>query len=66
MEPATLRRHIQRGTYNVESAKAVFDDCFMAYVSYVDYGLPQCLPMIPLIKKEEDEEDEVDKSFLGD
>ncbi|RDW59321.1 pyridoxamine 5'-phosphate oxidase family protein [Aspergillus mulundensis] len=56
MEPASLRRHTQRGTYDIESAKAVFDDCFTAHVSYVDKGLPQCLPMIALVMKEEAEE----------
>ncbi|KAL4784443.1 hypothetical protein BJX76DRAFT_367645 [Aspergillus varians] len=56
MEPASLRRHAQRGTYDIESAKAVFDDCFIAHVSYVDKGLPQCLPMIALVQEEADEE----------
>lgn len=56
MEPAHLRRHTQRGTYDIESAKAIFDDCFVAHVSYVDNGLPQCLPMIALVTKEEDDE----------
>ncbi|CAI7598879.1 unnamed protein product [Penicillium glandicola] len=65
MEQATLRRHAQRGTYDIESAKAIFDDCFIAHVSYVDKGLPQCLPMIALVKKEENEEDEETKSSLG-
>ncbi|KAJ0415574.1 hypothetical protein BJY00DRAFT_256608, partial [Aspergillus carlsbadensis] len=54
MEPAPLRRHTQRGSYDIESAKAVFDDCYMAHVSYIDNGLPQCLPMIALVTEEED------------
>ncbi|KAL4951938.1 hypothetical protein BDW69DRAFT_201071 [Aspergillus filifer] len=54
MEPALLRRHGQRGSYDIESAKAVFDDCYMAHVAYVDNGLPQCLPMIALVTTEED------------
>lgn len=66
MEPATLRRHTQRGTYDFQSAKAVFDECFIAHVSYVDHGLPQCLPMIALIKKEEDEDDEDAETSLSD
>ncbi|KAL4793889.1 hypothetical protein BDV19DRAFT_390650 [Aspergillus venezuelensis] len=52
MEPALLRRHGQRGSYDIESAKAVFDDCYMAHVAYVDNGLPQCLPMIALVATE--------------
>ncbi|KAL2817074.1 hypothetical protein BDW59DRAFT_182346 [Aspergillus cavernicola] len=60
MQPATLRRHTQRGTYDIESAKAVFDDCFIAHVSYVDNGLPHCLPMIALVKEEEEEDEDND------
>ncbi|KAL4959575.1 pyridoxamine 5'-phosphate oxidase family protein [Aspergillus stella-maris] len=56
MEPALLRRHGQRGSYDIESAKAVFDDCYMAHVAYVDNGLPQCLPMIALITTEKGHE----------
>ncbi len=48
MKPAELRRHQQRGQYDLASVSAVFDDTFMAHVSYVDNGLPQCLPMIAL------------------
>ncbi|KAJ5676044.1 FMN-binding split barrel [Penicillium macrosclerotiorum] len=55
MEPATLRRNTHRGTYDIASAKAVFDDCFIAHVSYIDKGLPQCLPMVALVRKEVDE-----------
>ncbi|CAH0036335.1 unnamed protein product [Clonostachys solani] len=49
MQPATLRRHGQRGTYDLESVKDVFDNCFIAHVSYVVDGLPACMPMIALI-----------------
>ncbi len=52
MEPAKLRRHEQRGKYDIESIKAVFEDTFMSHVSYVDNGLPQCLPMIALFRCE--------------
>lgn len=57
MEPAFLRRHGQRGVYDLESAKAVFDDCFMAHVSYVVDGLPACMPMIALIMNDPEEEE---------
>ena len=65
MEPATLRRHTQRGTYDIESAKAVFDDCFIAHVSYIDKGLPQCLPMIALVKQEEQENENEEQDPAG-
>ncbi|VUC26930.1 unnamed protein product [Clonostachys rosea] len=52
MQPATLRRHGQRGTYDLESVKDVFDNCFIAHVSYVVDGLPACMPMIALIMDE--------------
>ncbi|CAI6093134.1 unnamed protein product [Clonostachys chloroleuca] len=52
MQPATLRRHGQRGTYDLESAKNVFDDCFIAHVSYVVDGLPVCMPMIALVMED--------------
>ncbi|KAL2839742.1 hypothetical protein BJY01DRAFT_250342 [Aspergillus pseudoustus] len=58
MEPSLLRRHTQRGAYDIESAKAVFDDCYLAHVAYVDNGLPQCLPMIALVAAEDDEEEQ--------
>ncbi|KUJ19345.1 uncharacterized protein LY89DRAFT_695918 [Mollisia scopiformis] len=48
MQPSELRRHQNRGRYDLESVSSVFDDTFMAHVSYVDNGLPQCLPMIAL------------------
>lgn len=48
MEPAKLRRHENRGAYDIDSVALVFADSFMAHVSYVDNGLPQCLPMIAL------------------
>ncbi|CZR69325.1 related to flavin-nucleotide-binding protein [Phialocephala subalpina] len=48
MKPAELRRHQNRGKYDLESVSSVFADSFMAHVSYVDDGLPQCLPMIAL------------------
>ncbi|PVH82423.1 flavin-nucleotide-binding protein [Cadophora sp. DSE1049] len=51
MKPSELRRHQQRGTYDLESVSSVFADTFMAHVSYVDNGLPQCLPMIALFHK---------------
>jgi nitroimidazol reductase NimA-like FMN-containing flavoprotein (pyridoxamine 5'-phosphate oxidase superfamily) len=50
MEPARLRRHEQRGKYDTESLEAVFSDTFISHVSYVDNGLPQCLPMIVLFR----------------
>ncbi|KAL3483281.1 hypothetical protein BJX62DRAFT_249626 [Aspergillus germanicus] len=62
MEPAILRRHTQRGSYDIESAKAVFDDCYMAHVAYIDNGLPQCLPMIALVTEEEEEHEETNGS----
>ncbi|KAK7210727.1 hypothetical protein V2G26_017905 [Clonostachys chloroleuca] len=52
MQPATLRRHGQRGTYDLESAKDVFDDCFIAHVSYVVDGLPACMSMIALVMED--------------
>ncbi|OJJ50403.1 hypothetical protein ASPZODRAFT_139700 [Penicilliopsis zonata CBS 506.65] len=51
MQPATLRRHTQRGTYEVAALAGVFRECFLAHVSYVDDGLPQCLPMIALFEE---------------
>ncbi|KAL3461770.1 hypothetical protein BJX64DRAFT_151575 [Aspergillus heterothallicus] len=57
MEPSLLRRHTQRGFYDIDSAKAVFDDCYLAHVAYVDNGLPQCLPMIALVTQEEDDDE---------
>lgn len=51
MKPSELRRHQQRGSYDLESVSSVFDDTFMAHVSYVDKGSPQCLPMIALFYK---------------
>ena len=51
MKPSELRRHQQRGSYDLESVSSVFDDTFMAHVSYVDKALPQCLPMIALFHK---------------
>ncbi|KAF4122275.1 hypothetical protein GMORB2_7267 [Geosmithia morbida] len=53
MEPAYLRRNINQGTYDIESVKAVFDDSFIAHVSYVDNGLPACMPMIALVSEED-------------
>lgn len=58
MEPATLRRYTERGAYDIESARAVFDDCFIAHVAYVDDGLPACQPMLTLIREEEEEEEQ--------
>ncbi|KAI1625619.1 hypothetical protein EDD37DRAFT_625173 [Exophiala viscosa] len=51
MEAARLRRHEQRGKYDVDSIEAVFADIFFSHVSYVDDGLPQCLPMIALFRR---------------
>ncbi|EGC45424.1 conserved hypothetical protein [Histoplasma capsulatum var. duboisii H88] len=56
MKPAELRRHRERGRYDASSIRAVFSDCFMAHVSYVDGGLPQCLPMIALFRCEDEGE----------
>ncbi|KAL4936094.1 hypothetical protein BDV06DRAFT_233733 [Aspergillus oleicola] len=55
MEPSLLRRHTQRGAYDIESAKPVFDDCYMAHVAYVDNGLPHTFDT------QRDSPDEVDK-----
>lgn len=52
MEAARLRRHEQRGKYDVDSIEAVFADTFISHVSYIDDGLPQCLPMIALFRRE--------------
>ena len=52
MEPALLRRFGERGRYELADAQAVFDDAFIAHVSYVDGGLPACQPMIALIREE--------------
>ncbi|PGH02641.1 hypothetical protein GX51_04524 [Blastomyces parvus] len=56
MQPAELRRHKERGRYDAESVRSVFSDTFMAHVSYIDDGLPQCLPMIALFRCEEEGE----------
>ncbi|KLJ11248.1 hypothetical protein EMPG_09241 [Blastomyces silverae] len=56
MQPAELRRHKERGSYDAGSIGSVFSDTFMAHVSYVDDGLPQCLPMIALFRCEEEGE----------
>lgn len=53
--PAKLRRHENRAAYDLDSASSIFSDCFMAHVSYIDKGLPQCLPMIALLATFEDE-----------
>lgn len=58
LEPATLRRYQERGLYDVASAKAVFDDSFIAHVSYIDDGYPACQPMLTLIREEDVEEGE--------
>ncbi|BDD61438.1 hypothetical protein MPDQ_001165 [Monascus purpureus] len=54
MEPSTLRRQSERATYDVNAVAAIFSDSFFAHVSYVDEGLPQCLPMIALFRVEGD------------
>lgn len=59
MEPAKLRRHEQRGKYDVESVQKVFADTFISHVSYVDNGLPQCVPMIALFRCVGDNQDPV-------
>ncbi|KKZ64381.1 hypothetical protein EMCG_09638 [[Emmonsia] crescens] len=56
MQPAELQRHKERGRYDADSISSVFSDTFMAHVSYVDGGLPQCLPMIALFRCEEEGE----------
>ncbi|KAK2802849.1 hypothetical protein FQN51_004111 [Onygenales sp. PD_10] len=48
MQPSELRRHKDRGRYDTESISALFSDTYMAHVSFIDNGLPQCLPMIAL------------------
>jgi uncharacterized protein len=48
MKPSELRRHKDRGSYDINSIEGVFSSSFIAHVSYVDNGLPQCLPMIAL------------------
>ncbi|CAG9941557.1 unnamed protein product [Clonostachys rosea f. rosea IK726] len=65
MQPATLRRHGQRGTYDLKSVKDVFDDCFISHVSYAVDGLPACMPMIALIM-EDPEADTLRSSELGE
>ncbi|CAK7216778.1 hypothetical protein SBRCBS47491_002943 [Sporothrix bragantina] len=65
LEPATLRRYQERGLYDVASAKKVFDDSFIAHVSYIDDGFPACQPMLALIREEwEDAEGEEPKNEL--
>lgn len=54
MEPAELRRHTQRGVYDIETARAVFDDTFIAHVSYIVDGAPACMPMIALVLDDEE------------
>ncbi|PGH17469.1 hypothetical protein AJ79_01069 [Helicocarpus griseus UAMH5409] len=56
MQPAELRRHNERGKYDADSISSVFSDTFMAHVSYIDDGLPQCLPMIALFRSEDEGE----------
>jgi uncharacterized protein len=50
MEPAKLRRHEARGQYDVDAVQKVFAETFISHVTYVDNGLPQCLPMIALFR----------------
>ncbi|KAH8690126.1 hypothetical protein BGW36DRAFT_364849 [Talaromyces proteolyticus] len=59
MEPAKLRRHEQRGKYDVDSIQKVFSDTFISHVSYIDNGLPQCVPMIALFHRAGENEDPV-------
>lgn len=59
MEPAKLRRHEERAKYDVDSLQSVFSDTFLSHVSYVDDGLPQCLPMIALFRSEGEGQDPV-------
>lgn len=56
MEPSYLRRNTNKGVYDLDSVKSVFEDCFLAHVSYVDDGLPACLPMIALVREENEED----------
>lgn len=51
MKPAELRRNKQQGSYDFGGVAEVFADSFLAHVSFVDEGLPQCLPMIALLAK---------------
>ncbi|CAK7268265.1 hypothetical protein SEPCBS119000_002972 [Sporothrix epigloea] len=63
LEPATLRRYKERGLYDVASVKKVFDDSFIAHVSYIDNGFPACQPMLALVREEwEDAEGEEPKN----
>lgn len=66
LEPATLRRYQERGLYDVASAKAVFDDSFIAHVSYIDDGYPACQPMLTLIREEEEDVPEGEEAEATD
>lgn len=49
MQRAELRRHKDRGLYDIDAVSALFADCHFAHVSYVRDDVPQCLPMIALV-----------------
>ncbi|KAF2429055.1 hypothetical protein EJ08DRAFT_698636 [Tothia fuscella] len=66
MEPAYLRREKDHGSYDIESIKSVFDDCFIAHVSYVDDGMPACLPMVALVRSGMDDEGQEDTDSKGE
>lgn len=55
MQPAELRRHKNRATYDIDSVASVFADTYFAHVSYIDNDEPQCLPMIALVRKADDQ-----------
>lgn len=55
MEPALLRRNQIQGRYDLEAVASVFKDSFIAHVSYVEEGFPQCLPMIALLHTIDDQ-----------
>ncbi|KAI9746632.1 MAG: hypothetical protein M1818_000346 [Claussenomyces sp. TS43310] len=49
MKAAELRRHGGRASYELDAVAEVFADSFLAHVSFVDGGRPQCLPMIAVV-----------------
>ncbi|RDW82787.1 hypothetical protein BP6252_03899 [Coleophoma cylindrospora] len=49
LQPAELRRHKERGLYDIDAISALFADCHLAHVSYVRDEVPECLPMIALV-----------------
>ena len=58
--PSELRRHKERGLYDIEAISSLFSDCYFAHVAYVDEnGSPHCLPMIAVIRTTEEGESAV-------